>query len=396
MKFIFLSLALCFLISCKQNDKAEIKDTNKDKNISKEDSQSNKEQQRIEVKLSFQVDNQFGKKVSDLLSRFLNDLNNNNDWRPYYSSKSLNFVKYPMLNFSSIRFDNTTFIKENPTLISLYKLGSDTIAKIHFSKMDSNNYSNILATLNVGISKNIGEFELVDMFYINSKKLKYIDYSGIEYYYNPSHNFNKEIADQMVKKNMEYSNFFKIEEKKFKYFISENTIEMYKLQGFDYKFDMFNFSENSGLSSSSNKTIFSGNDSEYYGHELVHLYLDEKVKLAGHFWFHEGLATYLSDSRGYDLDWHLKAVKAYFENHKDYDDKNIFELPVMISDYTGLPYAVGGLLCKLTYEKGGYPALFRLFEYGNTNEDFYLAIENELGIKQENLIGFIKNYLENV
>ena len=391
MRIVIIIFITLFHISCNNGDKEKI---GQEDRIQETDSTNLFKPKVIEVKLSFQVDNSFGIEVSQLLSNFLTELNNGGNWSQYYSTESLSFVRFPMSNFYSIRFDNKTFIEENPTLISLYKLNEDTIAKIHFSRMDTSGYSNILATLNVGVKRSNNRLVLVDMLYLNSNTLTQKKHEEIEYFYAGKHKFNEALADKMLLENRKFAKFFDLNLKEIKFFIKDNTIEINNLRGFDYKYDMFNLSENSGLSNSTNRVIFSGNGSEYYSHELVHLYLDHKVNNEGHFWFHEGLATYLGDSRGYDLSWHLKEVKLYLDKIKETRSNEIFELPVMITEYTGLPYAIGGLICKLTDEKGGKDALMRLFTYGNSNENFYSAIESELGIKQQDLLNYIDNYLE--
>jgi hypothetical protein len=58
---------------------------------------------------------------------------------------------------------------------------------------------------------------------------------------------------------------------------------------------------------------------------------------------------------------------------------------------TSYLYVLGGLLCKLIYEKKGYEGILKLFKVpNNSNVEFYNAIEKHIGVKQENLNKFIR------
>ena len=59
-------------------------------------------------------------------------------------------------------------------------------------------------------------------------------------------------------------------------------------------------------------------------------------------------------------------------------------------------YAIGGLICKLIYEKKGINGLFELLKSGSTDADFYKVIENNFNIKKQDFGAFIRAELKKI
>ncbi len=141
-----------------------------------------------------------------------------------------------------------------------------------------------------------------------------------------------------------------------------------------------------------NKVLYVGNGSFYYPHELVHLYTYHLFPLTKSPIFDEGLATYLGGSAGQNLNWHLKELKKYIITDKI--DLGDFDGLVFTEGITNIDYAIGGLICKLTYERKGFAGLKILFEAGETNGNAYQAIEKVLGVKKQDLNAFLRKELQ--
>ena len=52
-------------------------------------------------------------------------------------------------------------------------------------------------------------------------------------------------------------------------------------------------------------------------------------------------------------------------------------------------YAIGGLICKVAYERNGMEAIHQLLMSGKTNEDFYQGIEEVLCVERSCLSDFL-------
>lgn len=68
-----------------------------------------------------------------------------------------------------------------------------------------------------------------------------------------------------------------------------------------------------------NRIVYTGNNSAYYAHELVHIYTYELFPDTNYFWLNEGFATYMDGSGGKDLAWYTKKLKAYLLENTDFE-----------------------------------------------------------------------------
>ena len=150
-----------------------------------------------------------------------------------------------------------------------------------------------------------------------------------------------------------------------------------------------------------NQVIFAGNGTEYYPHEIVHLYTTQFWGEKGnyyHQWFDEGIATLFGGYLGLPLEYHLDKLKSYLNKNHSVEIKDISSLQLEINnDFQTVPmYTIGGLICKLIYEKEGMVGLFDLLKSGSSDDDFYHAIEKHLGVKKSDFGKFIRSELNKI
>jgi hypothetical protein len=89
------------------------------------------------------------------------------------------------------------------------------------------------------------------------------------------------------------------------------------------------------------------------------------------------------------LSWHLNRLNRYLQEHKEINLNNPFSFWHM--DFTTDPQKViGGLLCQMAEAKGGLPAIKKLFSYGNSDEQFYAAVNAVFGVSNEQLNDFLR------
>jgi hypothetical protein len=221
----------------------------------------------------------------------------------------------------------------------------------------------------------------------------------ISYFFPPQYFFSEKKALELNQFNQEIAKIFKMSPIYFKYFICSSVEDAYKTVGYDYNLAQFVKTQTGAVAYPSNKAIFSGNNSELYPHEVVHLYTNQyrsQNKISFHTWFDEGIATLFGGSRGYSLDWHLSKLKNHLKNSKETSLENLNQLITVPNGEHMTEYrnTIGGLLCKLIYEKHGMDGLFDVLKSGHTDEDFFNTVERYFGVKKDGFTAFIRRELQ--
>lgn len=220
----------------------------------------------------------------------------------------------------------------------------------------------------------------------------------ITYYFDCNHEFNKDKATQLVDFNKSLSIFFETPEISFDYFISENWRTASQLMGYDFEPYMYVSNQIGALTDDINRIIYAGNASEYYPHEVVHLYTKELFNYSYHEWIDEGLATMLGGSKGKELEWHLMELKDFLEENENFEIKDISKLHTVPNENlsTGFKYAIGGLLVKEIYEKEGISGVKEILQYGRTDEDFYRLLEDKFNVSKDSFGDYVRNKLKEI
>ena len=211
----------------------------------------------------------------------------------------------------------------------------------------------------------------------------------------------------------EFNNYlakeFNVEPMRFDYFVANNARDIVDIWGYEYMKRMYIPNQTGGIASVHNKLIYAGNNSEYYPHELVHLYTFNMVPKDYHFWIGEGIATFYGGSGGYTLDWHLQKLRDFLKENPNYDLSNIDTLDTEIpnGEYkTDFRYVIGGFLMKKVYKKHGVKGLLdalhvtggsvkEFHKSGSTNDAFFNFLKNKLGLEKDDFDSYINREIKN-
>ncbi len=375
--FLLCLVALFVFSQCKHRENESLSENPKDEIP---DSTTEDSLQKVEVELMYRFEGEeFPEKARELFSNYYSAIAQRQNPSNFYDERSTEFMRSPYISQDLNEFFKPGFFKKiKPMIVAVYPQGPDTIVKLNFIRVDSLGIGTNMATINFGVTEKDGYLFLTNMVVLNSKDWVRNEFGNITYIYPPLHQFSQEKASQMEAFNQEMSVLFEMEPMLFRYFITDSWIELAKLWGFDYAYDMFNMDTSGGTAVVTAKIIFSGNGTEYYPHELVHLYVGQWLGTEykkTHEWFNEGLATYLGGSRGKSLEWQLGVLKSYLDSEPKPDLSNLFDHKMKIGISTNLDYVIGGLICKLAHEKGGMSALRDLLTAGESDDDFYSAVE---------------------
>ena len=172
------------------------------------------------------------------------------------------------------------------------------------------------------------------------------------------------------------------------YYSCNSPKQVFEVKGFDYLPNMY-FSKTGGMADYGN-IIYSGNNSEYYTHEIVHIYtkkLFPNIKAI----LDEGIATYIGGSGKFNYQWHRDKMANYLmdstinlaEHLKPYER-------LYVEAETPIPYLIGALICERTNRIYGKQKLFELL---NSEKNIWESL-NDVGLTRQNLTSELKNEIK--
>ncbi len=279
-----------------------------------------------------------------------------------------------------------------PVILSISKEMEydDYLARIAYvGRWDSvNSYVNQINM--VAITKDSrGDYKLRNPMDLLTKYWPEKKVGRVTYKINHSRQFDRTEAVRMDSFNTAIAAYFHVPPCEFTYYSCKTYQEMWKAMGVEYGQVMYiNDNSTGGFSLHYAKCIISGNNSEYYPHELVHIYSniiysseDYRKGYKYNRMADEGMATYFGGSQELSLEHHLSKLKEYIERKKIEKLESIIDIKSArpgheIVKHTDVYYAVGGMIAYLVDKKAGYEGLIEMLT--NTNQATMLAYVGEL------------------
>jgi hypothetical protein len=363
---------------------------------------------KIKLKVNYSVINKDSLPEKLIIQQWENYLNSSTG--NYYNDQSMLFWErsdeFPWPNFylSSIGKNKEEVGKDRDvSVIALYPLRGGN--GVYILKSMFYVYKSITKTVELDYIAKIyvvpqgNSFKFLSSAQWYAQKWKTKMVGNITYYYPSEHIFDIGQASKLDSFNTNISKLFRHFPIKFKYFLCESNAHLSEVFGYEFMPDQYIPNQSGGSCDIGNSAIFAGNGTEYYPHELVHLYTSKYWSDNGfHSWFDEGIAALFGGSRGYPVEWHLKKLKIFLEQHPEERLNNIFKLTTIPNgeQMTEYDYAIGGLICKRVYEKEGMNGLFDLLKSGAADDDFYKAIEKHFGVKKADFGTFIRDELKKI
>ena len=345
----------------------------------------------IVSKTVYNQDEPDGKEIVALLKHYFNYsdtiLPHFSDWT---DSSIINYQMPDLTIRSKLFYYDKNFIERKrvvPNLIFIEKKKHYWIAKVAFSDFKDSVNKGLICIYNYGVRKENGRFKLFNILDLIPLTKKTVD--GCTFYYEQD---SKELDIGIANTIAFNEKMAKVFNGKiyFKYIDVQDSKKLANMIGYDFEQYMNIPTNVSGETDPLNKIIYaSSNNTYYYPHEIVHMYIGNNFYLSCHTWFDEGLATYLGGSLGFTLEEHLKKMNVYLKEHPEVNLNNALDY-IRIDDYTNYQYTIGGLFCKIMYNKEGYPGVFKLLNTGKTDADFYKTIEKYFAVKRENLNVFLR------
>jgi len=221
----------------------------------------------------------------------------------------------------------------------------------------------------------------------------------IDFYTHKSVEFNEVDANKMANFNTELSKLFNTQKLSFEVFRNATTEEAFKFKGLDFTPGSYYHMQISGRADTYNEIIYADNNSEFYPHELVHMYTKEVATQRMHSFIDEGIATLLGGSADKDFIWHKRKLKKHLSQNPEFIIPQINNISGYLpngENTTTLLYVIAATICEEIYSNKGIDGLIAAINCGHTDEQLFTFLELELGVKQNQIPIYLKNkILEN-
>jgi len=332
-------------------------------------------------------------RIIDLVSRYnavmLKD--------PYYKGEfwtTDSKLKYNIPDYMlKQEFSYYTYDSIVANLINVYKPDDYYTAQVAYNLYENNENKGLICVYTFAIREENDSLKFFPI--IETYKFKTYKSENITFYNNDTITDETALLDSLDQYNFRLSKLFKVKPLKFTCYKFKDFAEVNQYVGLDVQKN-YSRTENNGYCDAYNKTIF-GAFYNLFFHEVVHIYVGDQFLSTYHPWINEGLATYLGGSVSMSLENHLKNLAIDLEKHTSYDLNNFLSLDGTFVDntsktvYTNYKFTLGGLICKLAYEKEGVSAIKVLLSSGRTDEELYKTVEKVLGVKRKDLNRYLRS-----
>lgn len=340
--------------------------------------------------------NQQDEKINQVVSAvraFLETKNESYNSNKYWLPTDFDKHKYPFIDIYEIETGREGKNVYQPTLMEVIPTNKPNkwIVKLAFISHDSKTKENqIRGIYNIIASKINNEFVFSRYQDFALELWQHLQKESVSYYISPLKKINEEEVKQQQKDIEMLCNFFNTKPIPLTYISCINPKEVFEVKGFDYN-PMMYVSNSGGLAEYGN-IILSGNNSEIYTHEIIHIYTLNLFPNK-HSFFDEGLATYLSGSGTFDYSWHKEKFKRFIQKNPDFKIENhiddLYER-LYFEEETSIPYLIAAAVCERTIRLYGKE---RFFELLNSKDDLWVLL-NKIGLTKENINQEIRKELK--
>ena len=321
--------------------------------------------------------------IIETLTEFLKSKNSslteNKNW---LQSDFQKFI-YPYIDIYNI--ENSKYGSDffRPTLMEIISTEkpSQKVVKIAFIGHNNEMKENQLKSI-YNIVANIHQDKVLFSRYLDftTQKWETVTKGSLTYKISPNKIINDtEIAEQ-EKDIDKICNFFQCKPISITYYSCINPKELFEIKGFDYN-PMMYVDKTGGLADYGN-IIFSGNNSEIYTHEIIHIYTSNLFPKIDKF-IDEGLATLMAGSGKYSYEWHRNKLDNFLNENNDYNfakHTDTYER-IYFENETSIPYMTSALILERTLRVYGKEKLMELLKSEN---ELWTTLKT-VGLTKENI-----------
>jgi hypothetical protein len=336
--------------------------------------------------------NKNNKSIIESLTEFLKTKNSSLTENKYWIHSDFQKFIYPYLDIYNIENSKYGIDFYRPTLMEIIPTENTNrkIVKLAFIGNNDETKENQLKSI-YNLIANIQQGKVLFSRYLDysTEKWKTEIRESLTYKISPYKKVDEtEIAEQL---NDIYKvcNFFNCAPIPITYYSCINPKELLEIKGFDYN-PMMYVDKTGGLADYGN-IIFSGNYTEIYTHEIIHIYtgyLFPKIDK----YIDEGLATLMAGSGKYSYAWHRKNLDKFLNENKDYNfaaHTNTYER-IYFEGETSIPYLTAALILERTLKIYGKEKLIELLKSDN---ELWITLKT-VGLTKENINEELRKHIK--
>jgi len=335
--------------------------------------------------------------VRDYWQTYLNDyVNNHLTKTENISKKYWNDIELEQ-GFTDIANDEFSFVSVGELLTFDITKEENGFYRIRCMVMIiTSSINNVFSIYDIYIKKQDSGYKLYNHFFFIKPKLQSFQAGRINFYYPSNYNFSIEKAKQMAD---DYSKFSIIygntENRKVTYIIGNTFAEANSYIGFDFSILSSGYPK-AGYYLTQQNIILSHREDHL--HEIIHAVIDpmycDKSLL-----FREGIATFYGGSVGLNYSKLIDQLKDLVKKDPNIDLSKFDDFDKILDNGSNHFYTIGAIFIDYALKNDGPQKVIKLFQYSglnyNTSEGAKSAIEQELGIKKDQINSFLKMYIQN-
>lgn len=306
------------------------------------------------------------------------------DFTKYWSAEECQRYRIPDRLIYSINTEMPTYMLGKPLILYARPERGMVHIKVMFAKTDSSGNILVTSITNHYVARHAdGSLYFVSPAQLQDDKWRTTQYNSVEYHYPAYHKFDKGKAKELSDKIAALEKEWQLQPIYIRYYFADTREEIEHYRGFDFTIAMGNRDKPSGISDGIDNVIYCGGWGENYFHEVVHIYLN---KLFPRSPLMEGLAVFYGGSLGHELQWHIKRLNEYLQQHPEINLNNIDDF-YYLDNYTNPLSTIQGLMCLMAYNKDGLNGLKRTMNYTT----FQNLLKKEYGVSNDEWNSFLRS-----
>ncbi len=343
----------------------------------------------LSVRENLKIKEGFEKNSVEILKNFFSTKNENLYQNKYWSKTDFQKYTAPYYDIFKIEKNDSMQNYYQPQLIEIVDthINNQKLFKIAFIGKDRNQ-PKIKSIYNILVADENGII-LKRPLNLMTKDWEKQNIGSVKYVISPYRKLNQLDVKKQLKIERLLTSYFDLEPIEITFYSCISPKEIFEIKGFDYN-PMMYVSKTGGFAEKN--MIFSGNNSEFYAHELIHIYSNKRfphIPLL----LDEGFAMLIGGSGVSEYEFHRENLKEYLEENTELNFSDFIEpyQRMYINEETSVPYMVGALLCEVILKEYGKEKLFEFFQ---GNENLWKNL-NSIGITKKNLDYKLKFALKN-